>query len=98
MVIWELSEADPRRQPTAEQQAAASALVARCRGVAERKGWFEFQQGLADGYRLMKGDLRHYVNEAFLFDDALLDCERPEYLMYYGTPQGKLLAGAMGAH
>jgi hypothetical protein len=95
MAIWELSESDPEAPPTPEQRGAAEALVAHCRESAERKGWFEFQRGLADGYRLMVGDRRHYVNEAFLFDDAVLDCERPEYLMYYGTPQGKLLAGVM---
>ena len=95
MVIWEVSETDPNREPTSQERDAAEALVARCYEVAERRGWFRFERGLADGYRLMQGDRRHYVNEAYLFDDSVLDCERPEFLMYYGTPEGKLLAGLM---
>jgi len=95
MVIWEVSEPDPRRAPTPEEQAAADALVSRCREAAERLGWFSFEQGLADGYRKQRGDPRHYVNEERLFDNAVLDCERPEFLMYYETPQGPLLAGLM---
>lgn len=95
MVIWELSEVDPTRAPTAAEAGAAEDLVRRCRAVAEEKGWFEFRRGIDAGYRLMEGDRRHYVNEAYLFDDAVLDCTRPEFLMYYGTPRGKLLAGVM---
>jgi hypothetical protein len=95
MVIWEVSEPDPTAPPTPAQRTAAAALVARCREEAERRGWFDFRQGLADGYRLMVGDRRHYVNAEHLFDDAVLDCTRPEFLMYYGTPRGKLLAGVM---
>ena len=95
MVIWEVSEPDPNGKPSPAQRAAADDLVVRCREVAERRGWFSFEQGLADGYRLMVGDRRHYVNEEYLFDGAALDCERPEFLMYYGTPRGKLLVGLM---
>ena len=49
----------------------------------------------SDGYRLLHGDKRHYYNEANVFDDALLDPDRPEFLMYYGTPKGQKLAGMM---
>lgn len=95
MVIWEVSEFAPGAHATPAQQAAADSLAARCYAAAQRHGWFEFERGLADGYRLMTGDRRHYVREDYLFDDAVLDCERPEFLMYYGTPKGKLLAGLM---
>jgi len=95
MVIWEVSEVDPRSEPTREQLAAGEALAARCLATAERKGWFEFSQGLADGYHLLAGDRRHYVRDEYIFDDAELDCDRPEFLMYYGTPKGKMLAGLM---
>jgi len=95
MVIWELSELPPDAPITPEQQAAADSLAQRCRAAAEAKGWFDFQRGLADGFHLLAGDRKHYVNEEFLFDGRVLDCERPEFLMYYGTPKGKLLAGVM---
>ena len=95
MVIWELSEFEPGVAPTPAQQHAADELAERCRAVAHEKGWFNFQRGLEDGFRLLPGDRRHYYNEAFLFDDRELDCERPEFLMYYGTPKGKILTGMM---
>jgi len=94
MVIWEL-DSSPDRLPTAEERGAADDLVARSWEAAERHGWFDFQRGRADGYRLLHGDKRHYYNEAHLFDDAILDPDRPEFLMYYGTPRGQKLAGLM---
>ena len=50
---------------------------------------------LADGYRLMFEDNRHYEKREYIFDDRVLDPEHPEFLMYYGTPSGKQLAGFM---
>ena len=95
MVIWELSAHADRSEATRDERAAAAALVERCWASAREKGWFDFQKGLADGFKLLPADRRHYYNEEFIFDDALLDCERPEFLMYYGTPAGKHLAGLM---
>jgi len=95
MVIWEVSAWPGGTAPTPEQRRAADALAARCEAVARERGWFDFEAGLRDGFHLMPGDYRHYVNEEHLFDDVVLDCERPEFLMYYGTPQGKVLAGMM---
>jgi hypothetical protein len=86
MVIWEL-DADPEREPTPAERAAADALVEQCWQAAERHG--------PAGYRLLHGDKRHYYNEAAIFDDAILDPDRPEFLMYYGTPKGQKLAGMM---
>jgi hypothetical protein len=95
MVIWELTAYRPGSEASDEQRAAATEIAARCERVARAKGWFDFQQGLRDGFRLMANDRRHYYNEEFVFDDAILDCERPEFLMYYGTPRGKQLVGLM---
>ena len=94
MVIWELS-AHAGRAPTPAEQAAADAFVARAFEAAERHGWFDFERGLADGFHLMHGDRRHYYNERYVFDDVVLDPDRPEFLMYYGTPSGQKLAGMM---
>lgn len=94
MVIWELS-AFAGRPPTDAQRAAAAEFVARAAEAAERHGWYEFERGLADGFHLMHGDRRHYYNEQNVFDDAVLDPDRPEFLMYYGTPSGQKLAGMM---
>jgi hypothetical protein len=95
MVIWEVSGFEPGSQPTAEQRRAADELVDACHRVALERGWFDFKQGLADGYQLMFEDRRHYENHEYILDDRVLDPERPEFLMYYGTPYGKELAGFM---
>ncbi|MEE2663656.1 MAG: hypothetical protein VX681_06025 [Myxococcota bacterium] len=94
MVIWEL-DSSPDRLPTAAERAAADDLVARSWDAVARHGWFDFQRARADGYRLLHGDKRHYYNEDHIFDDAILDPDRPEFLMYYGTPRGQKLAGLM---
>jgi hypothetical protein len=95
MVIYEVSRYAPGTSPTPEQARAAQDLVDRCFAAAKRNGWFQFQNGLEQGYLLLFGDKRHYVKPRFVFDAAVLDCDRPEFLMYYDTPNGKGLAGLM---
>ena len=95
MVIWEFDSDPTRAAPPVAERAAADELVSRSLAAADRHGWFDFQRGRADGYRLLHGDKRHYYNEEYVFDDAILDPERPEFLMYYGTPDGQKLAGLM---
>lgn len=81
--------------PTSEQKKAAEELVRRCHESAEKHGWYDFARGSADGFKLKVSDETHYNNIEFLFDDKVLDPDRPEYLMYYDTPKGKVLAGFM---
>jgi len=95
MVLWELTAFDPGTSPTAEQSARAQAFLEQCYRAALEHGWYDFKQGLADGYQLMLEDRRHYENRAFILDDRVLDPDRPEFLMYYGTPKGKRLSGFM---
>lgn len=87
MVIWEVSSYPPGSTPTPKQQRAADELVERCREAAVAHGWHDFEKGLADGFDSSDDD-RHYENEAFLLDDRILDCDRPEYLIYYPNPEG----------
>ena len=95
MVLWEVTAFPPQSEPTRSQQSAAKELIEACYRAALDNGWFDFQKGLADGFQLMADDRRHYENRAFILDDRVLDPERPEFLMYYGTPSGKKLAGFM---
>jgi hypothetical protein len=94
MVIWEVSEFPPETKATPAQRRAADDLVERCRAAAVAHGWHDYDRGLADGYHLPRDsqggvlDARHYRNDAFVLDNATLDPERPEYLMYYPTPDG----------
>lgn len=95
MEIWEVSQYPPGAQPTPAQQEAADRLIERCEQAVQKYGWEDFQKALADGFQLLTNDRRHYYNEENIFDDRVLDPERPEFLMYYGTPQGKRLVGFM---
>ncbi len=95
MVIWELSRFAPGTPQTSEEQKAAADFLAECYRAAKQHGWYDFQKGLADGFTLMFQDRRHYENRDYILDDRVLDPDRPEFLMYYGTPQGKQLTGFM---
>src|SRR5262249_31186813 len=68
-------------------------LVERSYESATRKRWFDFDKAAADGFVLSSKS--HYVNEEYVFDDAILDPERPEFLMFYDTPEGKKFTGYM---
>ncbi|HUD71047.1 MAG TPA: hypothetical protein VMQ62_03715 [Dongiaceae bacterium] len=86
----------PGVEPTPEQKRAADDMVQRCYESAARHGWYDFAKATADGFRLKVSDDTHYNNIDFLFDDRVLDPDRPEYLMFYDTPTGgKVLAGFM---
>lgn len=81
--------------PTAGQQQAADEMVASCQASIAKHGWQDLEKAKASGFTAAWNDTVHYVNSDFVFDDAFLDCDRPEYLMYYDTPSGKALAGVM---
>jgi hypothetical protein len=83
------------QDPTPGQKKAADDLVRRCKESAAKHGWYDYAKGSADGFKLKVSDETHYNNIDFLFDDRVLDPDRPEYLMYYDTPKGKVLAGFM---
>lgn len=87
----------PGLEPTPEQRKAADDMVRRCYESAERHGWYDYDKATADGFRLKVSDDTHYNNIDFLFDDRVLDPDRPEYLMFYDRPGGggKILAGFM---
>jgi hypothetical protein len=94
MVIYEIDRFHGV-DPTADQRRAAAKLVESSFEAAKKRGWYDIEQGAADGYRRLYGDRIHYANEEYIMDDRVLDPERPEYLMYYKTRTGKKLAGFM---
>jgi uncharacterized membrane protein len=81
--------------PTEAERLWADTFVQRAWQSARDHGWLDFAKAQADGFQLQWGDREHYFNRAFLFDDRILDPERPEFLMYRDTPHGKLLIGFM---
>jgi hypothetical protein len=96
MEIWEVSQYSPGARPTPEQQRAADQLIEDCERAVQKHGWEDFQKGRADGFKLLTNDRGgHYYNAEYISDDLVLDPERPEFLMYYDTPQGMRLVGFM---
>jgi hypothetical protein len=103
MVMWEVSNYAPGSAPTPEQQRAADDLVARCRAAVVAHGWDDPEKGIADGFHPPLGSDgepnphdHHYRNDAHMLDDRILDCDRPEYLMYHPRSDGsKQLVGLM---
>ena len=88
------------REPTADEQAAADALVAAVEAGVARLA--DPEVTVAEGYRqatpFVFYDLRaaHFVNVGYASDGQLLDPERPESLMYLKTDTGELeLIGVM---
>ena len=81
--------------PTVEQRQWADEFVARSWSSAKRHGWLDFEKSKTDGFEPLWSDREHYQNRAFVFDDKILDPDRPEFLMYRDTPRGKLLVGFM---
>jgi hypothetical protein len=95
MVINEVTEFAPGTEATPAQERAAQALVDECFEAAKRHRWFQFKNGIDNGFELLHGDRRHFYKREFVLDDATLDCDRPEFLMYYETEKGMALAGFM---
>ena len=81
--------------PTANQQRASDEMVASCQASVAKHGWENLEVAKASGFAQAWKDTVHYVNTDFVFDQVFLDCDKPEYLMYYDTPTGKALAGIM---
>ena len=93
-VVWEVTR-HRDAVPTPAHQLAADDLLERCVAAAEQNSWYLFDNGLRDGFRLQDNDEYHYYNWDYLTDDAILDPQRPEYLMYYETAGGRELLGFM---
>ncbi len=95
MVIYEVTRFPHLVEPSAEQMAAAGAFWERARAAVRARGWDDFDRAVADGFELMFGDANHYANRQHVADGRVLDPERPEFLIYYDTGDGKRLAGLM---
>ncbi len=92
--IYEVSQY-PSVIATTEHELAAQSLINASWDNAVKRGWTNKQKALDDGFEPMWQDGIHYANREFLYDGVTLDPERPEFLMFYGTPKGNLLMGVM---
>lgn len=88
----------PYRNPDALQHEAAEDLIRLSRFFADKKGWFQYEQGTKryDNEEFKADALRaHHVYKPYIKDNKTLDPSRPEWLIYYPTLTGRKLAGFM---
>ncbi|OQX39669.1 MAG: hypothetical protein B0D91_01140 [Oceanospirillales bacterium LUC14_002_19_P2] len=86
--IYEVNRFEGQAINTAQQKAAAH-LVDQVRDTVVQRGWYKFDQAIRDGFSwYLPG---HYAKKEYLYDEQIMDPERPEVLIY----SGKRLIGAM---
>ena len=83
------------RHATPEQQQWADDFYRRSLTAAIRNGWFDFDTAMTKGFQPDRVNRTHFPNLTNMFDDAILDPERPEWLVYDDTPEGKVLMALM---
>ena len=86
--IYEVNRFEGQAINTAQQKAAVH-LVDQVRDTVGQRGWHNFDQAIRDGFSwYLPG---HYAKKEYLYDEQIMDPERPEVLIY----SGKRLIGAM---
>lgn len=80
---------------TPEQRAWAEDFYRRSLAAALKNGWFDFDNAMKQGFQPDRLNHNHFPNLEYMFDDVILDPERPEWLVYDTTPQGKVLMALM---
>ncbi len=75
--------------PTDAERRAAAAFVAEVRTTVERNGWADPERARADGFAPMQTCASHWMDRNAVFDDDVLDPDRPESLIYVRGPDGR---------
>ena len=63
--------------------------------AALKNGWFDFDTAMQQGFQKDRINRTHYPHPEYMFDDIILDPERPEWLVYHDSPDGKVLMALM---
>lgn len=64
--------------------------------AALKNNWFDYEHTMANSnFQVDRVNRTHYPNLEYMFDGVMLDPERPEWLVYHDTPQGKMLMALM---
>ena len=90
----ELVSADLEKA-TLEQQQWTKDFYERSLKAAIDNGWFDFETAMRNGFQPDRVNRTHFPNLEYMFDDVVLDPERPEWLVYHETPHGKTLMALM---
>lgn len=82
------------KKQTIEQKKLADKLSQNTLKNAMERGWGDIERAVADGYVYEpERDLTHLTNYEYLFDDEVLNPLKPEFLMYFNSEHGPILAG-----
>lgn len=79
----QMVEPTRKAELTPAQRRAANRLVTESRAAAERRGWFDYDTGVAGGFHRMAGISDHWVNDESATNGRILDPERLEFLMFH---------------
>lgn len=83
-------------QVTPQQEQWALEFHQRSLMAAVKNGWFDIEKARAQGFQADRVNRTHFPNLQYMFDDIILDPERPEWLIYNDLPGGgKVLMGFM---
>lgn len=85
----------PSEHEHAGQQQWAEDFYQRSLAAARKHGWFDIDKALAQGFQADPINGTHFPNQQYMFDDVILDPERPEWLVYSDSPDGKVLMALM---
>jgi uncharacterized membrane protein len=80
---------------TPEQVRWTEDFYRRSLAAARKHGWFDIDKAMAQGFRVDPVNRTHYPNLQYMFDDVILDPDRPEWLVYADSPDGKVLMALM---
>jgi uncharacterized membrane protein len=81
---------------TPQQEQWAQEFYQRSLMAAVKNGWFDIEKARAQGFQDDRINRTHFPNLQNMFDDVILDPERPEWLIYSDLPGGgKVLMGFM---
>ena len=80
---------------TAQQRQWAEDFYHRSLASTLKHGWFDIDKALQQGFQADRINRTHYPNLDNMFDDVILDPDRPEWLVYHDSPDGKVLMALM---
>ncbi len=94
--IYEVSTVNPKSVISKQDKRKAEVFRQSVIEAAYRNGWDNMEKARADGFSNAPPlDFLHYVNPPFTQDNDILNPEKPEFLMFYPSSNGPVLAGAM---
>ena len=94
--IYEVSNRDPNTTVSDQARTFADNFRSAVMEAAYSNGWDDVSKATSDGYSNGPPfDFLHYVNFENTRDTDVLNPQKPEFLMYYPTSSGQVLAGAM---